>query len=93
MGFCFFNNVAVAAKWLRTIYDGTQLGSNGQMVKKMERVLILDWDVHHGNGTQKAFWNDPNVLYMSLHRHGDGFYPGGNYGSAEMVGEGAGTGL
>lgn len=46
-----------------------------------------------GNGTQKAFWDDPNVLYISVHRHGDGFYPGGNYGSAEMVGEGAGVGL
>ncbi|KAM0791687.1 hypothetical protein ACM66B_003961 [Microbotryomycetes sp. NB124-2] len=92
MGFCFFNNVAVAAKWLRTIYDGTTLGVNGQPVKKMERILILDWDVHHGNGTQKAFWGDKDILYMSLHRHGDGFYPGGTYGSAEMVGEGEGEG-
>lgn len=43
MGFCFFNNVAVAAKWLRTIYDGQQQGSNGQPVKKMDKILILDW--------------------------------------------------
>lgn len=43
MGFCFFNNVAVAAKWLRTIYDGQQQGSNGQLVKKMDKILILDW--------------------------------------------------
>ncbi|KAK4050595.1 Histone deacetylase hda1 [Microbotryomycetes sp. JL201] len=92
MGFCFFNNVAVAAKWLRTVYDGTTLGASGQPVKKMERILILDWDVHHGNGTQKAFWGDKDILYMSLHRHGDGFYPGGTYGGADMVGQGPGEG-
>jgi histone deacetylase 6 len=43
MGFCFFNNVAVAAKWLRTIYDGQQEGASGQKVKKMDKILILDW--------------------------------------------------
>jgi histone deacetylase 6 len=43
MGFCFFNNVAVAAKWLRTIYDGQQKGANGEPVKKMDKILILDW--------------------------------------------------
>lgn len=43
MGFCFFNNVAVAAKWLRTIYDGEQKGATGQVVKKMDKILILDW--------------------------------------------------
>lgn len=46
-----------------------------------------------GNGTQKAFEDDPNVLYISLHRHADGFYPGGSYGAMESVGSGAGAGL
>ncbi|WVR03811.1 hypothetical protein IAU60_000807 [Kwoniella sp. DSM 27419] len=78
MGFCFFNNVAVAAKEVR------RLG----LAKK---VLILDWDVHHGNGTQRAFWDDPNVLYISLHRHDGGkFYPTSDFGALDMVGgEGA----
>ena len=53
MGFCLLNNVAIAAASL------TALG---------ERVLIVDWDVHHGNGTQAIFWNDPNVLYVSTHQ-------------------------
>lgn len=43
MGFCFFNNVAVAAKWLRTIYDGEQVGADAKPVKKMEKILIIDW--------------------------------------------------
>lgn len=109
MGFCFFNNASIAAKWLRTIYTGEAAGEAGKAIKK---VLILDWcahslsfpassptadptrrDVHHGNGTQKAFWDDPNVLYISLHRHDGTFYPGGSYGSAEKVGEDAGEGL
>lgn len=48
MGFCFFNNAAVAAKWLRTVYgSGTQKDVNGKEIK-MNRILILDWDVHHG---------------------------------------------
>ncbi|SCZ95178.1 BZ3500_MvSof-1268-A1-R1_Chr11-2g03334 [Microbotryum saponariae] len=106
MGFCFFNNVAVAAKWLRTIYDdgqgaASQFDANSTLpsttgttrVKKMNKILILDWDVHHGNGTQKAFWDDPNVLYMSLHRHDGAFYPGGTYGAAETVGDGPGKGF
>jgi acetoin utilization deacetylase AcuC-like enzyme len=56
MGFCLFNNVAVAAQWLR---------------KKggVKRVAILDWDVHHGNGTQHAFYDDDTVYYASLHEH------------------------
>eukprot|EP00854_Cymbomonas_tetramitiformis_P033078 gene33078-42284_t len=54
MGFCLINNVAVAASLARA-----QLG--------MERVMILDWDVHHGNGTQNIFADDPNVLFMSIH--------------------------
>jgi histone deacetylase 6 len=50
-------------------------------------------DVHHGNGTQKAFYDDPRVLYISIHRHEDGnFYPGGDYGGADKCGELAGLG-
>ncbi|HLH76385.1 MAG TPA: histone deacetylase [Candidatus Binataceae bacterium] len=61
MGFCFFNNVAIAAAYLTT------LGG-------LERVLILDWDVHHGNGTQEIFYSSKRVLYVSLHQYP--FYPG-----------------
>jgi len=77
MGFCFFNNAAVAARAAQAV--GAQ------------RVLILDWDVHHGNGTQHIFENDPSVLYMSIHRYDSGrFYPG--TGGVAEVGEGAGEG-
>jgi len=61
MGFCLFNNAAIAAKYVQLKYS-------------MERILIIDWDVHHGNGTQDAFYNDPTVLYFSMHRFP--FYPG-----------------
>ena len=60
MGFCLLNNVAVAAAAARAAGAA--------------RVAIVDWDVHHGNGTQDIFWNDPNVLYMSVHQFP--FYPG-----------------
>lgn len=74
MGFCLFNNVAIAARALRR--DG------------VERVLILDWDVHHGNGTQHLFEDDRDVLYFSTHQFP--FYPGtGDFGEA---GRGAGLG-
>ncbi|ELU40937.1 histone deacetylase complex protein [Rhizoctonia solani AG-1 IA] len=80
MGFCFYNNVAVAT---RVVFNETPV----------KRVLILDWDVHHGNGTQLAFEDDPNVLYISIHRYDGGeFYPGGTYGSMNSVGLGAGKG-
>uniref|UniRef100_A0A4W4GJW9 Histone deacetylase n=1 Tax=Electrophorus electricus TaxID=8005 RepID=A0A4W4GJW9_ELEEL len=79
MGFCFFNSVAVTAKLLQQ-----KLG--------VVKVLILDWDIHHGNGTQQAFYNDPNVLYISLHRYDDGnFFPGS--GAPEEVGAGSGVGF
>jgi acetoin utilization deacetylase AcuC-like enzyme len=61
MGFCIFNNVAIATRYLQK--------RNG-----IARVLIVDWDVHHGNGTQDAFQRDPSVLYFSVHR--SNFYPG-----------------
>jgi acetoin utilization deacetylase AcuC-like enzyme len=76
MGFCIFNNVAVAA---RTAIDELGLGS----------VLVVDWDVHHGNGTQAAFWEDPQVGFLSIHRWP--FYPGS--GDEDETGGGRGLGL
>ena len=73
MGFCLFNNVAVAARALRQ--DG------------VERVMILDWDVHHGNGTQHLFEDDPDVLYVSTHQFP--FYPG----TGDFIEAGVGRGL
>ncbi len=64
MGFCLFNNVAVAARWM-------------QEVRGVGRVAILDWDVHHGNGTQHTFYNDDSVYYASMHQHP--LYPGTGY--------------
>ncbi|MBR9990270.1 MAG: histone deacetylase [Gemmatimonadetes bacterium] len=75
MGFCLFNNAAVAAR-------------AAQAEHGVDRVLIIDWDVHHGNGTQDAFYNDPRVFYLSLHL--DGHYPG--TGGAHETGVGAGIG-
>ncbi|KAF7782606.1 hypothetical protein Agabi119p4_1982 [Agaricus bisporus var. burnettii] len=80
MGFCFFNNIAVAARVV-------------QQLTPIKKILILDWDVHHGNGTQRAFNDDPSVLYMSLHRYEQGnFYPTGPFGSMQSCGEEAGLG-
>ena len=75
MGFCLFNNVAVGAR-----VATQELG--------VERVLIVDFDVHHGNGTQAMFWEDANVGYFSMHR--SPFYPG--TGAADEIGAGAGVG-
>jgi histone deacetylase 6 len=81
-GFCLFSNVAVATRAILKRYP-----------ESVRRVLILDWDVHHGNGTQKAFFDDPNVVYISLHRYENGkFYPGTTYGAHTVVGEGPGKG-
>ncbi|KAI9061652.1 histone deacetylase complex protein [Trametes sanguinea] len=80
MGFCFFNNVSIAAKVV-------------QLRTSVKKILILDWDVHHGNGTQRAFNDDPSVLYISLHRYeGGNFYPNGPFGSMTSCGEGPGLG-
>jgi acetoin utilization deacetylase AcuC-like enzyme len=75
MGFCLFNNIAVAARWA--------LSEGG-----VERVLIVDWDVHHGNGTQDIFYRDPSVYFLSLHLAGH--YPG--TGHTHQTGAGAGEG-
>ncbi|XWS60449.1 hypothetical protein CRYUN_Cryun07bG0037300 [Craigia yunnanensis] len=83
MGFCLFNNVAIAASFL--LDEKPKLGIN--------KILVVDWDVHHGNGTQKAFWKDPRVLFFSVHRHEFGsFFPANDDGFYTMVGEGPGAG-
>lgn len=74
MGFCLFNNVAIAAEWLRR-------------KGRAERVLIIDWDVHHGNGTQNIFYERGDVFYFSAHQWP--LYPG--TGRAEEAGSGAGA--
>ena len=75
MGFCLFNNVAVAA-------------ANATQVRKLARILIVDWDLHHGNGTQHSFYEDNRVMYMSTHQYP--YYPGS--GHFREVGEGPGEG-
>lgn len=83
MGFCLYNNVAVATSYL--LNDNPEFG--------ISKILIVDWDVHHGNGTQKMFYNDPRVLFFSVHRHEFGsFYPATDDGSYFMIGEGPGSG-
>jgi acetoin utilization deacetylase AcuC-like enzyme len=76
MGFCLFNNVAVAAKYAQNQY------------KEIERVAIVDWDVHHGNGTQGIFYDDPTVFFFSMHQYP--WYPG--TGSRGETGHGRGLG-
>jgi acetoin utilization deacetylase AcuC-like enzyme len=75
MGFCLFNNIAVGARY-------------AQRKHGLERVLIVDWDVHHGNGTQDIFYEDGSVLFFSTHQYP--WYPG--TGAAEETGEGKGAG-
>lgn len=76
MGFCIFNNVAIAARYLKSKY-------------KLSRIAIVDFDVHHGNGTQDSFYADPGILYISTHRYP--FFPG--TGDADEVGVGDGRGF
>ena len=77
MGFCLFNNVAVAARYAQNKY------------KEIERVAIVDWDVHHGNGTQGIFFDDPTVFFFSMHQYP--WYPG--TGSRGEIGYGRGKGF
>jgi acetoin utilization deacetylase AcuC-like enzyme len=76
MGFCLFNNVAIGAHYALKNFP-------------LQKILIVDWDVHHGNGTQNSFYEDPRVLYFSTHRYA--FYPG--TGAATEVGRGRGEGF
>ncbi|HEY2796434.1 MAG TPA: histone deacetylase [Thermoanaerobaculia bacterium] len=111
MGFCLFNNVAVAARAAQN--QGVARAAQNQGIARaaqnqgiaraiqaagaakaapsegVERVLIVDWDLHHGNGTQHSFWEDPTVLYFSTHQFP--FYPG--TGAIDEIGGGAGRGF
>ncbi len=78
LGFCLFNNVAILARYLKTRHG-------------LDKVLILDWDVHHGNGTQHTFEDDPSVLYVSTHQYP--YYPGTGAWSETGVGKGTGATL
>jgi acetoin utilization deacetylase AcuC-like enzyme len=77
MGFCFFNNAVIAVRYWQEVYRRT-------------RILVFDWDAHHGNGIQSAFEEDPNVFYVSVHEHPTFSYPG--TGLAEEIGTGQGAG-
>lgn len=76
MGFCIFNNVAIAAKYAKRKYN-------------LDRILVLDWDVHHGNGTEQAFYDDDSTLFISIHQ--DRLFPP-ERGYVEHCGEGKGEG-
>jgi acetoin utilization deacetylase AcuC-like enzyme len=75
MGFCVFNNIAIAARYAQKKYG-------------VERILIADWDVHHGNGTQDVFYEDPTVFFMSTHQYP--WYPGTGHFSESGEAEGKG---
>ena len=77
MGFCLFNNVAVAAKYAQNNY------------KEIERVAVIDWDVHHGNGTQGIFYDDPSVYFFSMHQYP--WYPGTGAKGETGFGRGLGS--
>jgi acetoin utilization deacetylase AcuC-like enzyme len=73
MGFCIFNNIALAAYYLKNQYN-------------LKKIMIIDWDLHHGNGTQASFYDDKEVLYISMHQYP--YYPGS--GAAEQIGKNEG---
>jgi acetoin utilization deacetylase AcuC-like enzyme len=75
MGFCIFNNIAITARYIQEKYG-------------IEKIMIIDWDVHHGNGTQNSFYDDGTVFYISLHQYPH--YPG--TGSKNETGKGKGKG-
>ncbi|HMD13425.1 MAG TPA: histone deacetylase [Bacteroidota bacterium] len=75
MGFCLFNNIAIAARYAQSVY-------------RIERIAIIDWDVHHGNGTQQIFYEDRSVFFISLHQFP--FYPGTGDRSEQGTGQGKG---
>jgi acetoin utilization deacetylase AcuC-like enzyme len=77
MGFCLFSNIAIAARYVQQKYG-------------IRKIAIVDFDVHHGNGTQAAFDKDPNVLFISLHQHPRTCYPGTGYDWETGAGPGAG---
>ena len=79
MGFCLFNNVAIAARYAQSHYP------------EVERVAVVDWDVHHGNGTQGIFYDDPSVFFFSMHQYP--WYPGTGARGETGVGRGQGTTL
>ena len=79
MGFCLFNNVAVAARYAQNHYS------------EIERVAIIDWDVHHGNGTQGVFYDDPTVFFFSTHQYP--WYPGTGARGEHGIGRGLGSTL
>ena len=76
LGFCLFNNVAIAARYLQRAHG-------------VGKILILDFDVHHGNGTQHTFEEDPSVMYASIHQYP--YYPGTGSASETGIGRGAGA--
>ena len=78
MGFCILNNVAILARYLKAVHG-------------LDKVLVLDWDVHHGNGTQHTFEEDPSVLFASTHQYP--FYPGTGAWSETGIGKGRGATL
>ncbi len=80
LGFCFLNNVAVAARYWQKVYN-------------KKRIMIIDWDAHHGNGIQECFDEDPDVYYISIHEHPTFSFPGTGYAYERGTGQGIGATL